>query len=167
VTSLADILEVVLVQCDVRVVAVEVIQPYLVVVDDQTRLLVAQLTDAAIYCNTFIYIALPGSQPWPALIELFLGQHCLALRVWCFPCTPGQSPEYTGKELNMVHHGKEPKHLCPALHGINIAAFRVSFYFMLCCPVSVQNVLISRSGTSGTSGTKKKHFSLKRPYSPI
>jgi hypothetical protein len=56
-----NVLEVLLVQCDLRVVAVGIIQPDLPVVDYVARLLMAQLTDPAVDSCPLIYIGLPGT----------------------------------------------------------------------------------------------------------
>jgi len=67
-----NILEVILVQCDLRIITVGIIQPYLVMVDYIPRLVMAQLTDAAIDCLALIYVRLSRSLPWCAFIELLL-----------------------------------------------------------------------------------------------
>jgi hypothetical protein len=72
VAGLANILEVILVETDLWVVAVYIIQPYLVVVDNKARLFVAQLTHTTIDSQSLIDVSLPSSQPWPAFIELLL-----------------------------------------------------------------------------------------------
>jgi hypothetical protein len=92
--DVTNVLEIVLIQCDLWIITVDIIQPYLVVVNYIARLLVAYLTDTAIDCHALIYVRLPGSEPWPALIELFLIQthHILP----CDPSAHSSGVCYTG-----------------------------------------------------------------------
>jgi hypothetical protein len=75
------ILKVILIQTDLRIVAVDIIQPHTEVMDDVPRFLVTQFTDTAVDRHALIDVRLPCSEPGPALIELFLGQHSLPLHV--------------------------------------------------------------------------------------
>jgi hypothetical protein len=146
VTCLAYILEVLLVQADGRVVTVHIIQPYLVVMDDQARLLVTQLTDPAVDGQPLVDVCLPGSAPGLTLVELFLVQtaHVLAgdpvrpplRRMLCRPCNTVAHSQ----ALDLCRHIKKPVHLCPAFHAITISFFGVPFYAMILsghfCPKS-------------------------------
>ena len=93
-TGQANILEVLLIETDLRIITVDIIQPYLVMVDNIARLLVTQLTDTAVYCLAFIYVRLPRTLPWCTLIELFLIQtrHILS----CDPATHRSGLCYAG-----------------------------------------------------------------------
>lgn len=158
-TSLAYILEVILVQADGWVVTVHIIQPYLPVVNDQTRLFVTQLTDPAVDSLPFIYVCLPGSTPGLTLVELFLVQtsHVLACdpvrpplrRMLCRPCNTVAHSQ----ALDLCRHIKKPVHFCPAFHAIIISSFRVPFYAIILpihfCPKS--------SDFSGCNNCNKKN----------
>ena len=74
VAGLALILEALRVEADVWVVAVGIVQPYLVV-DYQPRLLVAYLAQPAVQCDPVVDVGLPCALPCLAPIELLLGQH--------------------------------------------------------------------------------------------
>ena len=96
--GLALILEVIRVEAYGRVVAVRVVQPYLVMYY-QPRLLVALLAHPSIHSYTHINVGLPGPAPRLGFIELFLGQHCLALRILSMHTGQGVKPAYTGKKM--------------------------------------------------------------------
>ena len=70
-TGLTFILEVRRVQADLWIVAVLIVQPDLMV-NDQARLIMTDLTQSAIYSQPTIYISLPSQAPGPGLVELFL-----------------------------------------------------------------------------------------------
>jgi hypothetical protein len=71
VTGLTFIHKVVKVQADLWVVAVLIIQPYLMVYY-LTRLIMTDLTQPAIYSQPIVYISLPSQAPGFGLVELFL-----------------------------------------------------------------------------------------------
>ena len=71
VTRLTLIHKVIEAQADLWVVAVLIVQPYLVVYYS-TRLIMAYLTQPAVNGQPVVYVALPGHPPRFAFIELFL-----------------------------------------------------------------------------------------------
>lgn len=73
VARLTFVSEVIGIQTDLWVIAIDIIQPYLPVVDDLAQLHVALFTDAAINGFPVSDIRSPGSAPWSAVVELFLG----------------------------------------------------------------------------------------------
>ena len=72
-TCLTLVHKIVRVQADHRIVAVRIIQPYLVV-NYSTRLIVTYFTQPAIYSQPCIDVCLPGLPPRWCLVELFLVQ---------------------------------------------------------------------------------------------
>ena len=80
-TSLTLIKKVVRVEADLWIVAVDIVQPDLVM-DYQPRLHATDLTDATIYAHALLYESIPHSLPCFSLIELLLGQH--PARPLCF-----------------------------------------------------------------------------------
>lgn len=72
VTIKAYILQVVLIETDLRIITVDIIQPHTEVMDDVPRFLVTQFTDTTIDSHTLIYVCLPSSEPGSTLIELLL-----------------------------------------------------------------------------------------------
>ena len=77
VTGLALVHEVLRVEADVRIVAVLVVQPYLMM-DYLARLLMTYLAQPAINGQPVVDVCTPCPLPCSCLIELFLGQHSLA-----------------------------------------------------------------------------------------
>jgi hypothetical protein len=74
VTSLALIQKVLRVKTDVRVVTVDIVQPYLVV-HYQPRLHATDLTDATVNSHPLLNESISRSLPCLGFIELFLSQH--------------------------------------------------------------------------------------------
>ena len=99
--GLANILEVILVETDLWIVAVYIIQPYLVVVDDVARFLVAQLTHTTIDGQALIDVSLPGAEPWSALVELLLiHRRTTSFRVIPPPAPPAYAIPAYNKETH-------------------------------------------------------------------
>ena len=73
-TSLALVKEVLRIETDVWIVAVDIIQPYLVV-DYQPRLHATDLADAAVHSHPLLNERIPHTLPCFSLIKLFLSQH--------------------------------------------------------------------------------------------
>lgn len=73
-TGLALIEEVVRVETYLRVIAVDIIKPYLVMYY-QPRLHATDLTDAAVYAHALLDKCIAYSLPCLGLIELLLSQH--------------------------------------------------------------------------------------------
>ena len=100
----ANILEVVLVETDLRVVAVDVVQPYLVVVDNVSRFIMAQLTDTTVDSYALIDVSLPGAEPWSAFIELLLvHRRTTSFRV----IPPPTAPAYAIPAYNKETHSQD------------------------------------------------------------
>jgi hypothetical protein len=95
VTGLALIKESLRVQADVRVVAVDVVQPYGMMYDPP-RLVATHLTEPAVHSQPLCYESLPRTFPCAAFIELLLCQ-CVSPQI------------------------EKAGHLCPALHAIIIS----------------------------------------------
>ena len=119
VTGLALIHEVLRVQADLWVVAVLIVQPYLVVYY-QARLVVTYFTQPTIQCHPLVNISLPSHAPGFGLIELFL-VHTVGLLAGSHPST---SPAYAipAEHSAAIHIGlyerrKGPRPLWPrSLH---------------------------------------------------
>ena len=73
-TCLTLIHKIIRVQADHWVIAIRIIQPYLMV-NYSTRLIMAHFTQPAIYSQPCVDVRLPGLPPRWCLIELFLVQH--------------------------------------------------------------------------------------------
>jgi hypothetical protein len=71
VTRLTFILEPLRVQADIWVITIHIVEPYSVM-DNQPRLLATYLAQPTIYGQPIVYISLPDTLPWSALVELFL-----------------------------------------------------------------------------------------------
>ena len=132
---LALIHEVVRVQTDVWVVAVDVIQPDLMV-HDLARLLLTDLTDPAVYGQPFVYVCLPGQPPGLGFIELFLVNMSR-------PPTASVSAMPTETKIDQA-----PR---PSLSHYHYTRFGCAILCTLSRPPSPSS---RPGGTSGTSGTR-------------
>ena len=100
-----------MVQTDVRIIAVNIVQPYLVV-DDLPWLLSADLTDATIHRESVIYKGLTRTAPGSGLVELLLRKHAHHVLSVIPPPTP---PAYAIPAYNKKTHSQDSV-LCRLLY---------------------------------------------------